>query len=220
MTSEELGALLVVRELPELIAFSEEFIRPVMQMERTSIILFTNNVNRDRVKPYFLEFEKAANEAFGTFERKEDELLFVTSGVSFGIQIRIAEVFGAREEELPALYVMQPSADTITKKWRYTAGPVEDLTVEKVRSFINDFRAGNLTREYKSEPVPEKASGPKEVRKIVGKTWHQEINDPKKELLVAHMSEFCRKCRDLEEVWQELAASTPADLVIAILNVD
>ena len=49
--------LLVTRYLPELIVFSEEFIQPVMQEERTTMILFTKNVNRDKVKPYFTEFE-------------------------------------------------------------------------------------------------------------------------------------------------------------------
>ena len=65
MDAPQIRELLVQRYLPELIVFSEEFIQPVMQEERTSMILFTKNVNRDKIKPYFKEFEEAALEEFG-----------------------------------------------------------------------------------------------------------------------------------------------------------
>ena len=53
--------------------------------------------------------------------------------------------------------------------------------------------------------MPEKESGPREIRKIVGKTWEKEIMDPTKEVFVATISEFCRACRELDTVWEELA---------------
>ena len=110
-------------------------------------------MNRDRVKPYFLEYEKAAHEMFNLESTIEEKLLFVVSGISYGIQIRLAEVVGVREDDLPALYVIKTKKDAMTEKWRYN-GSVEDLIVEKVRGFINDFRSGAVERVYKSEPVP------------------------------------------------------------------
>jgi len=47
---------LAIRNLPELIVFSEEFINTVMNEGNTSIILFTNNVNRDQDTAYFKAF--------------------------------------------------------------------------------------------------------------------------------------------------------------------
>ena len=44
--------------------------------------------------------------------------------------------------------------------------------------------------------------------------------DPTKEVFVATISEFCRACRELDNVWEELAQSTPKDLVIATYNLD
>ena len=44
--------------------------------------------------------------------------------------------------------------------------------------------------------------------------------DPKTEVLVTYISEFCRACRDLEEILIELAAKTPSSLLIATYNVD
>ena len=130
-------------------------------------------MNKDSVKPYFQEYEKAAHEMFNAPKKPDEEkLLFVVSGTSYGIQIRLAEVVGVREDsELPALYIIKTKKDAMTEKWRYTpeAGTsVEDLTQEKVRGFINDFKNGTVERVYKSQRVPDPETHPKEIRRIVG----------------------------------------------------
>ena len=53
-----------------------------MNEGRTSIILFTNNPNIDQDRNYFKAFEEVAIRNFG---QEEDPILFVTSGVSYGI---------------------------------------------------------------------------------------------------------------------------------------
>lgn len=53
MKAWQIAETLEMREIPELIVFSEEFIQSVMQDERSSIVLFTNNVNKDSILPYF-----------------------------------------------------------------------------------------------------------------------------------------------------------------------
>ena len=54
---------------------------------------------------------------FGTFEKEEDEILFVASGASYGIQIRIAEYVGVKESDLPALFFVQPMLDAMTLRY-------------------------------------------------------------------------------------------------------
>jgi len=56
--------LLRARRLPEVIYFSEEFITPVMNEQRTSVILFTANPNLDKSKPHFKAFSDLATEVF------------------------------------------------------------------------------------------------------------------------------------------------------------
>ena len=58
-----------------------------------------------------------AREMFGTFEKEEDEILFVASGASYGIQIRIAEYVGVKESDLPALFFVQPMLDAMTLRY-------------------------------------------------------------------------------------------------------
>lgn len=87
----------------------------------------------------------------------------------------------------------------------YTKGPVEDITASDIHGFIDDFRNGKLDRIFKSEPVPERVTSPRVVRKIVGKNWDQEVNDMTKDVFVAYTSQYCKKCRQLEPIWKELA---------------
>ena len=56
LSLSELEETITLRTNPELINFSEDFIKLIMQEEKTSIVLFTNNVNKDKIKPYFQEF--------------------------------------------------------------------------------------------------------------------------------------------------------------------
>ena len=64
-----------------------------------------------------------------------------------------------------------------------------------MRTFINDFRSGTLNRFYKSEPIPEEYISPSKVMPIVGKTWHQKVNDPVRDVFVVYVSQYCMKCR-------------------------
>ena len=56
ITLELLEETLKQREKPELIIFNEDFISQVMNQNKVSLILFTNNINRDKGKSYFKEF--------------------------------------------------------------------------------------------------------------------------------------------------------------------
>eukprot|EP00353_Schmidingerella_taraikaensis_P011460 CAMPEP_0185569278 /NCGR_PEP_ID=MMETSP0434-20130131/1951_1 /TAXON_ID=626734 ORGANISM="Favella taraikaensis, Strain Fe Narragansett Bay" /NCGR_SAMPLE_ID=MMETSP0434 /ASSEMBLY_ACC=CAM_ASM_000379 /LENGTH=190 /DNA_ID=CAMNT_0028184017 /DNA_START=94 /DNA_END=666 /DNA_ORIENTATION=- len=85
ITGDQLAQDLVKRRLPELINFSEDFIKATMEEGRTSVILFTPNVNKDRQLDYFKEFEKVAREHFENLTSDQERLLFVVSGTTFGI---------------------------------------------------------------------------------------------------------------------------------------
>ena len=103
-----------MRTLPELIMFNDSFIADVMFKKKSSLVLFTGDVNKDRTKSYFQEFAKASESYFNgnlaVRDMKEtDKLLFVTSGVNFGIQIKLGDYVGVYDgDELPQLYIITP----------------------------------------------------------------------------------------------------------------
>ena len=83
----EIEATLTLRTNPEIINFSEDFIRLIMNEEKTSLVLFTKNVNKDKIKPYYQEFKTVAHQLFDTKKSslQEEKPLFVTSGANYGI---------------------------------------------------------------------------------------------------------------------------------------
>lgn len=62
------------------------------------MILFTEEKDKD----FQNAFKQAAGELAG-------EILFVTSGVSDGIQARLAEFIGVSQENLPTLRIISPA---------------------------------------------------------------------------------------------------------------
>lgn len=165
------------------------------------MVLLVNNVNRDMESNYAKAFEEVASEEFGS------EIIFVVSGISYGIQIRLAELLGVSKDrtDLPLLFIMTPKETQPTVKYQYSSGSVEDLDSEKLRNFINDFNNDKLARFYKSQPAPKEITPPSEVRTLVGHTWERDVMDPSKDVLVAYMSTYCRDCAELETVLKELA---------------
>jgi len=146
---------------------------------------------------------------------------FVTSGVSFGIQIRLADFIGINSDsDLPQLYIVTPELEGVAKKYKYSDEPVEELTNEKVRNFLNDFRSERLERIFKSRPIPDVVTPPNKVREVVGQTWERDVMDPSRDVFVTYVSPFCRECRELKPVLDELAGLTPEDLLIVEFDGD
>jgi len=80
---DEIVAFAKKASVPQLITFSDEFIEPIFGDQNPAVILFTEDTDKDFQKA----FKQAAIEMNG-------EILFVTSGVSDGIQSRLAEFIG------------------------------------------------------------------------------------------------------------------------------
>ena len=93
-----------------------------------------------------------AYEQFGN----EDGMIYVTSGTSYGIQIRLADFVGQTAEiDLPQLYIIHPNGKGGSIKYRYVKeNDASELTPDKVREFLNEFKNGSLPRLWKSKPEP------------------------------------------------------------------
>jgi len=164
------------------------------------LILFTEETGTD----YQAAFAKAANDLNG-------QILFVTSGVSEGIQSRLAEFIGVTKDDTPTMRLIDPQEQMLKFVWE---GDAKSLTVADVEAYIKAFKAGELKPHLKSEPIPEDTNEP--LTTIVGKNWDQIVNDAEKDVLVKYYAPWCGHCKALAPTWDQLALDVKdiPDLVI------
>lgn len=74
----------------------------------------------------------------------------------------------------------------------------DPITVENIRGFWSDYKAGRILRHYRSEPEPEDNSKP--VKKIVSKTFKKFIPSRDTHLLLFVHDKDCAECERVSSV--------------------
>lgn len=188
--------------VPTLITFSEDYIEPIFGDHNPALILFTEESDQG----YQAVFEKASKDLNG-------QILFVTSGVTEGIQSRLAEFIGVEKKDMPSMRLIAPEESMLKYVWE---GDVNALSAADVEKFVSDFKAGNLQPHLKSEDIPEQATVDG-LTTLVGKSWESVVQDGSKDVLVKYYAPWCGHCKALAPTWADLAKDVAdvEDLVIA-----
>jgi len=199
---DELVQFAKSKSVPRLITFSEDYIEPIFGDRNPAVILFTEETGT----AYQEVFSQAAKDLQG-------EILFVTSGVTEGIQTRLAEFIGVEAGDMPTLRIISPEETML--KFNYE-GDAKSMTGADVTKFVKDFKAGSLSPHLKSAEIPE----PQTVdglTTLVGKSFDSIVNDATKDVLVKYYAPWCGHCKALAPVWDEVAKDVEGieDLVIA-----
>jgi hypothetical protein len=124
--------------VPTVFEFSEDEIEAIFGNQQNTAILFRDPA--DKAADFMTVFEDAA-------KANKGKVLFAYSGISEGIQERLAEFMGVTKDDLPVLRIIMP-ADM--KKFECNIKPSE-LTVESVGSFVQDVLDGKIKPHLKSE---------------------------------------------------------------------
>ena len=88
------------------------------------------------------------------------------------------------------------------KKYNYP-GTVDTLTVESLKSFIDDFNAKSLKPFLKSEEIPAESNDPLKI--IVGKNFQSAVIDSNHDVLMKFYAPWCGHCKKLAPIWEQLA---------------
>ena len=201
-TADEIVDFAKTASVPTLITFSEDYIEPIFGDHNPALILFTEESDQG----YQAVFEKASKDLNG-------QILFVTSGVTEGIQSRLAEFIGVEKKDMPTLRLIAPEESMLKYVWE---GDVNALSGDDVAKFISDFKAGSLQPHLKSEEIPEQATVDG-LTTLVGKSWDSIVNDASKDVLVKYYAPWCGHCKALAPTWADLAKDVAdvEDLIIA-----
>ena len=153
------------------------------------MILFTGETGT----AYQETFAAAAKELKG-------DVLFVTSGATDGIQARLADFIGVTAEDTPCIRLLDPRGEGMLKyQWDID---LSTITVDGLKTYLDDFRGGKLEPHLKSEPIPEEQGA---LTVLVGKNWEQIVKDETKDVLVKYYAPWCGHCKALAPTWDDLA---------------
>lgn len=89
------------------------------------------------------------------------------------------------------------------KKYTFD-GKTEGITVDSIKQFVQDFKAGSLSPFLKSQDIPADNSEP--VKVIVGKNFKQIVIDNDNDVLVEYYAPWCGHCKKLAPIWDQLAS--------------
>ena len=199
-THEGITAFMEKNSVPTLIEFTEDFIEPIFGKGKTAVILFTN----EKDSSYGQVWAEAASQLKG-------DILFVVSGTKDGIQSRLAEFIGVTDADTPTIRLLVPGDEMA--KYLYP-GSIASITIDSIKTFFEDFKAGKLVTHLKSEPIPENTGA---LTTLVGLNHDSIVMDTTKDVLVKYYAPWCGHCKKLAPIWEELAESVAdmPDVVIA-----
>uniref|UniRef100_A0A8C7M1W0 Protein disulfide-isomerase n=1 Tax=Oncorhynchus mykiss TaxID=8022 RepID=A0A8C7M1W0_ONCMY len=146
---------------------------------------------------------------------------FQSQGLSYAVANR-AEF----QEELEEEFGLGPSDGgelpliTIRNREGHKYSMQEEFTRDgkSLERFLEDYFAGKLKRQVKSEAAPENNDGP--VKVVVADNFEELVNNPSKDVLLEFYAPWCGHCKSLEPKYTELGEQLSANTHIVIAKMD
>lgn len=142
-TTESLLDFVDMNFHPDLIDFTVDYAEPIFRFSFRTVFLLSETKKGAYQEP----FAQAAKDLRG-------KALFVKSGISRGDGPKLKTAIRVEKEDLPALFVQEPSTrEHGPLKYKYE-GDLNEITTEKIAAFLEDIKAGDIDRWVVSAPLP------------------------------------------------------------------
>lgn len=192
-------------QLPLVVEFTQESAQKIFGGEvKNHILLF---VKKDGGEDTIEQFRAAASNFKG-------KVLFIYLDASNEENGRILEFFGLKEEEVPAVRLIQLSEEMSKYK-----PPNADITTSSIKAFVQDFVDGKLKPHLMSEEIPADWDA-KPVKVLVGKNFKEVAFSKDKNVFVEFYAPWCGHCKQLAPIWDELGEKFKDNDNVVIAKMD
>jgi protein disulfide-isomerase A1 len=204
---EELKKFIAVFSLPLIVDFNQDTAQKIFGGEIKSHLL----VFLSKSAGHFDDYVEGIKETAKKFRGK---ILFVTIDADEKDHKRILEFFGMKEEDVPAMRIIELKDDMAKYK---PENP--DLNAENVLNFVTAFAENKLKRHLLTQDLPEDWDK-NEVKVLVGTNFAEIALDKTKNVLVEFYAPWCGHCKQLEPIYEKLGLkfTHAEDIVIAKMD--
>ena len=204
-TEEKILDFIKSSSIPLVSPFNESTAEFIFGGSKTGIFLYRNAQTHTSVEEIF---KSVAPQYKG-------EIFFVATGITEELEERLAEYIGVTEKDLPVIKIHQVGENDV-KKFTLNA----EHTAENIKKFIDDFKAGKLQPEFKSEEIPATQDADSSVVKVVGLSWDSIVKDSTKDVVVMFYAPWCGHCKSLHPKYENVANRLKSVSTLVFAKID
>lgn len=79
-------------------------------------------------------------------------------------------------------------------------GSIDNLSINSIKKFVDDFKNKNIKPFLKSEDIPAETSDPLKI--IVGKNFEEAVVNNDNDVLIEFYAPWCGHCKKLAPIWE------------------